>query len=265
MKLTWPEEEYPTAEFMHCMEVRGGNSRTNEVLDLSGLRLWVYSKPHGGAEEGGDVYYLSSCSSGRITRALLADVSGHGSEVSPLALDLRDLMRENINIIDQTRLVHAVNRKFSEITERGGFATASIWTYFEPNRSLRISNAGHPSPLLYRNSSANWLLLEQVPQDLGEVSDIPLGILGHTGYSQIDIRLEPHDLLLLCSDALTDAMDSSGKRLGLGGLKQMVSGMVSTEPQSLIYRLLENISAQNTQNLQDDDVTILLAQVKGAR
>jgi hypothetical protein len=78
---------------MQCMEVWGGSQLTARGVEFGGLDAWVYSKPHGDAEHGGDVYYASSCGTGRITRLLLADVAGHGNAVAATAADLRNLMR----------------------------------------------------------------------------------------------------------------------------------------------------------------------------
>src|ERR1700740_2060796 len=64
---------------MQCMEVWGGSQLTSSGVELGGLDVWVYSKPFGQAQRGGDVFYVSSCATGRISRLLLADVSGHGS------------------------------------------------------------------------------------------------------------------------------------------------------------------------------------------
>ena len=81
---------------MECMEVWGGNHAIDRGFQTAGLTIWIYSRPFGQAEGGGDVYYLSSCASGRITRMLLADVSGHGQSVAQFAAQLRDLMRRNV-------------------------------------------------------------------------------------------------------------------------------------------------------------------------
>jgi phosphoserine phosphatase RsbU/P len=78
---------------MPCMEVWGGSQLTARGVVFGGLDAWVYSKPHGKARRGGDVYYASSCAAGRISRLLLADVSGHGTSVAAIAADLRLLMR----------------------------------------------------------------------------------------------------------------------------------------------------------------------------
>lgn len=70
---------------MQCMEVWGGNQAVERSFQTPGLKIWVYSRPYGQAVGGGDVYYISSCASGRITRMLLADVSGHGELVAKIA------------------------------------------------------------------------------------------------------------------------------------------------------------------------------------
>src|SRR5271165_7038320 len=109
---------------MQCMEVWGGSQLTSAGVEMGGLDAWVYSKPHGQAQRGGDVYYASSCATGRITRLLLADVSGHGNAVAATAADLRKLMRRFVNRLDQTEFVSLLNRQFAELSEGGTYATA---------------------------------------------------------------------------------------------------------------------------------------------
>ena len=53
---------------MQCMEVWGGSRLTAQGVEFGGLEAWVYSKPFGEAHSGGDVYYASSCATGRISR-----------------------------------------------------------------------------------------------------------------------------------------------------------------------------------------------------
>ena len=70
---------------MQCMEIWGGNQMVDNHVVMPGLDAWVYSRPYGQAAAGGDVHYVSSCATGRITRLLIADVSGHGSQVAQTA------------------------------------------------------------------------------------------------------------------------------------------------------------------------------------
>jgi len=129
---------------MSCMEVWGGSQLTERRVEFAGLDTWVYSKPYGQAQRGGDVYYASSCATGRITRLLLADVAGHGSSVAATAADLRLLMRRFVNRLDQTEFVRLLNRQFGELSRQSVFATAVVSTFFEPTRRLSVCNAGHP-------------------------------------------------------------------------------------------------------------------------
>ena len=61
-----------------CNEVWGGNQAFHGPIELPGLRGALFSQPCGGGR-GGDVHYLSVCGSGLISRACLADVTGHGA------------------------------------------------------------------------------------------------------------------------------------------------------------------------------------------
>jgi hypothetical protein len=80
----------PVSDIIHYMKVWGGNRATWSQFSVPGLDLWVHSEPFRSSDGGGDVYYLSSCASGRITRILLADVSGH------VAPDVRGASRPGI-------------------------------------------------------------------------------------------------------------------------------------------------------------------------
>src|SRR5215471_13624842 len=125
---------------MQCMEVWGGSQLTAQGVVFGGLDAWVYSKPFGQAHAGGDVYYASSCATGRITRLLLADVSGHGQSVAATAADLRTLMRRFVNRLDQTEFVRLLNSNFAAMSRTGSYATAVVTTFFAPSRRLAVCN-----------------------------------------------------------------------------------------------------------------------------
>src|SRR5215470_4820017 len=179
------------AQQMSCMEVWGGSRLTNSRVEFGGLDAWVYSKPYGQAHSGGDVYYASSCASGRITRLLLADVAGHGASVAATAADLRLLMRRFVNCLDQTELVRSINKQFAGLSKNAVFATAVVTTFFAPTRTLTICNAGHPRPLIYRASQRQWDFLhsDDHPNLKAGPRNLPPGILSISDYDQFDIEL----------------------------------------------------------------------------
>ena len=69
---------------MSCAEVLGGCERIDRGLTLPGLDAWILNVPAGGAEEGGDLVYLSVCGQGdmAVLFETYHDAAGTSSAVS---------------------------------------------------------------------------------------------------------------------------------------------------------------------------------------
>jgi phosphoserine phosphatase RsbU/P len=252
------------AQHMQCMEVWGGSQLTSSGVELGGLDVWVYSKPFGEAQRGGDVYYVSSCATGRISRLLLADVSGHGQSVASTAADLRTLMRRFVNRLDQKEFVRLLNEQFSALSRHGSFATAVVTTFFAPTRRLLLCNAGHPRPLLFRVAEGRWSFLGQHdhPEKKG-AQNIPLGLFQIADYEQLDVELDPGDCIMNYTDALIESCDADGAMLGEEGLLRIVNLLGEVPAEKLIPSLLQEITDRFPNNLAADDVTLLVVRANG--
>ena len=251
-------------QHMQCMEVWGGSQLTSSGVELAGLDVWVYSKPFGQAQRGGDVYYVSSCASGRISRLLLADVSGHGKSVASTAADLRSLMRRFVNRLDQKEFVRILNEQFTARSRQGSFSTAVVTTFFAPSRRLSLCNAGHPRPLLFRAVNGRWSFLghQDNPEKKGP-HNIPLGIFQLADYEQLDIELDPGDCLVSYTDALIESCDADGEMLGEEGLLRIVNLLGDIPAEKLITALLQEIAERFPENLSADDVTLMVVRANG--
>lgn len=249
---------------MQCMEVWGGSQLTSSGVELAGLDVWVYSKPFEQAQRGGDVYYVSSCASGRISRLLLADVSGHGESVASTAADLRTLMRRFVNRLDHKEFVRLLNEQFTAQAGHGRFSTAVVTTFFAPSRRLSLCNAGHPRPLLFRASDRQWSLLahEETPEQKGP-RNIPLGIFQLANYEHLDIELDLGDCLVSYTDALIESSDSDGEMLGEEGLLRIANLLGDVPAEKLIPALLKEIVDRFPDNLSADDVTLMVVRANG--
>jgi phosphoserine phosphatase RsbU/P len=251
-------------QHMQCMEVWGGSQLTSRGVEFGGLDAWVYSKPYGKAHAGGDIYYASSCATGRISRLLLADVAGHGQTVAATAADLRTLMRRFVNRLDQTEFVRLLNQQFAVLPRTGAFATAIVTTFFEPSRRLTVCNAGHPRPLLYRAAQRQWDFLgSQEEGSRAAPSNIPLGLFDAAQYEQFDVELEPGDCLVSYTDALIESRDADGEMLGEDGLLRITRLLGDVPPAKMIDTLLAEIEARYPENLSEDDVTVLVVRANG--
>jgi sigma-B regulation protein RsbU (phosphoserine phosphatase) len=244
-------------------EVWGGNRCADSAVASSGLDAWVYSNPYGESDGGGDVYYVSSCATGRITRMLVADLAGHRQAVTDIAADLRTLMRRHVNQIDQSRLVQSMNQQFASLFGDGCFATALVTTFFAPTNHLSLCNAGHPPPLLYRAALKQWSFLDQHCAGGIEFADVPLVAMDMVNYDQFDVKLNVNDLVLCYTDSLIEALDQRGEALGLAGLLDIVRDMDVSEASRVVPQLMSAVGRHRGNEVNDDDLTVVLLSPNG--
>lgn len=240
------------------MEIWGGNRAIDKSFEAPGLDIYVHSAPYKDSHTGGgDIYYLTSCASGRISRFLLADVSGHGEAVSKLAVSLRDLLRDNVNKISQQQFVTQMNREFGDVADESGFATAVVATFFEPRKSLSISVAGHPYPIYYRAARQKWVHLDPAELDRG-LENLPFGIHEDSNYPGRKITTEPGDMFLLYSDVFIESVNTEDQLLGIDGVLKLLNETDRPNPRQVIPFLRNKIGEMATGNLLDDDASLIL-------
>lgn len=251
---------------MQCMELWGGSHETDTTIEMTGLRAHVSSHAFGDSTRGGDVYYFSSCASGRISRVLLADVTGHGKAVSDTAAVLRDVMRQSVNVIGQSSLMATLNQEFGKLTTAGGFATAVVVTHFSPMHSATVSIAGHPPPLLYRGQTGLWNLVEELntPQGSG-ARDLPLGITDAAAYGLTSFRFDAGDRLLVYTDAFSESQDARGAMLSPERLLDVVNELAPASAEEILPQLTSRLREWNPSNLNQDDATAILMEPTGHR
>lgn len=255
-----------------CMEVWGGSRAIETSASVPGIDLFVRSLPHEGGEAGGDVHYVSLCGGGCIARFVLADVAGHGTGVSRVAEVLRELVRKNINTVDQSSFTEQIGDEFARLAEGGTFATAVLASYFAETDHLVLTNAGHPRPLYWRAATGAWVLLHEGAEgvemarsarDVG-VANLPLGIVEPTSYHQYAVRLGLGDLVVLYTDALSEATDADGRQLGEEGLLALAREVGGEDPAGIGRALLERVDAHRGGRGPGDDETIVVLRHNGA-
>ena len=244
---------------LDCLDVWGGNNSFDGAISVPGLDVWVWSQPYESQARGGDIYYTSMCRCHSISRFVIADVSGHGEEVDNLARQLRKLMRKHINTPDQTQLVRSLNRTFERLKQEGRFATALLATYYPPTDHLIICNAGHPPPIWFNKESGAWrFLTTDVSGQAGRVTNLPLGVIGKTTYTQFAVKLGLGDIVLVYTDPLIESMNPAGKMLGSHGLMELAVRLDTDDPQEACQKLLGELAEYRNGAPPEDDQTLLV-------
>jgi serine phosphatase RsbU (regulator of sigma subunit) len=112
--------------------------------------------------------------------------------------------------------------------------------------------AGHP-PILLCHANGR---IEQ----LGQLSNIPLGIDATFTYRQEVRRLCPGDRLLLYSDGAYELRDGQGAMFGLARLADLFAA-APPEPENTICTLQEALDAFGDIHSPHDDTTLLCAHI----
>jgi phosphoserine phosphatase RsbU/P len=201
---------------------------------------------------GGDYFDVFPLSDNR-TAFLIADVSGKGLGAALLTQLLQGALSGMTLGTDPARLFNHLNRFLCDHAAVGRYATM-FFGILDEHGGLTYINAGHPSPILIRQSgSADEAFTE---------GSFPVGLVPEAEYTTACVKLEPGDTLVLFSDGVTEAMDPEEDFFGIPRLRQLLTGHNETpldELQKLVLEAVENFARGAS---QADDLTLLLVRYR---
>jgi phosphoserine phosphatase RsbU/P len=247
-----------------CSEVSGGNHKISRTMQLASMTAWVASVPLDEGEGGGDLHYMSVCDHDLVARVALADVSGHGSVVNPMTETLEKLMRENIDVSDQSDFMRGLNDEFA-LSGQHKYATAVVLSFHRMTGRLSFTSAGHLPPLWYHAAQKAWgWLKEDNDPPSKQSSGLPIGLIPGTQYRQTVVNLEPSDLIVLYTDGVTEAENDAGESLDREQLLKWAQESPTDSPQTLGQELLERLNSFQGRLRNDDETLVVLQREKAS-
>ncbi|RZU31565.1 PP2C family protein-serine/threonine phosphatase [Blastococcus saxobsidens] len=202
---------------------------------------------------GGDVfdYALSQ----QTVSLGIFDAVGHGTPAALIAAATlaayRSARRDGRSVFDQAR---AIDDVVSENFPRSQFVTGLVAEVDIPSGRLRYVNAGHPSPLLFRDG--------RLVKELGGGRRVPFG-LDTAGLTVGEEVLQPGDWLALYTDGITEARDASGAWFGEARLTEFLRRAIAGgHPPAETVRRLTSAVLEHQGGLLQDDASVLLARWK---
>jgi sigma-B regulation protein RsbU (phosphoserine phosphatase) len=121
---------------------------------------------------------------------------------------------------------------------------------------LTVVNAGHPGLLIRRVGGR----LEAMSN---KALSLPLGVEPGESFRAVQTALEPGDLVVLFTDGVVEALDASGRTLGLERLKHALLA-APANPMSAGEALVQTVRKHAGTRTQSDDLTILCIGRPGA-
>ncbi len=201
---------------------------------------------------GGDYYDVIPVDEERYFVAI-ADVSGKGVPASLLMANIQAFLqvisKQKMDIQDATELM---NNLITENTSDGRFITF-FWGMIDiKSKTFTYVNAGHNPPLFIRNKKIQKL----------DKGGMILGVMKTLiPYEAETIKLENGDVLVLFTDGVSEAMNSSGEEysdIKLENKSIELSGSSASEILNGIKDDVQNFAAGNSQS---DDITMIVLKV----
>ena len=242
---------------VRCSEIWGGNGNADLDVCTNGINASVYSLACG-SERGGDVYYLSACTREMLTRMVVADVRGHGEQVSQLSAWLHEEIQAHLDTLDSGSMLRSLNGKLF----RRGFealTTAAVLAYHAGDSRLYISSAGHPPALLSRKRHGLWT---PVALSSGHIpSNLPLGVRDSTDFGHVAVSVEAGDRVAIYTDGITECTNASGEEFGQERLCALLEDCGGMDLAPTKRCLVEALRRHAGQTPYEDDLTLLLIEI----
>jgi serine phosphatase RsbU (regulator of sigma subunit) len=201
---------------------------------------------------GGDFYdYLEIGERG--LGFALGDVAGKGPPAALLAAAVQSNFVALAPVSNEPAETMArVNKALLRRAIDARFATMFYGAVTADGR-LSYCNAGQEPPLVVGRNSMSWL----------ETGGPVLGLLTIATYEFDSVVLEPGDLVIVCSDGVTEARNRAGDEFGRERLVEVVRGRHGAKPELVLEHLIGAVKQFSEGAAQADDVTALVLRYRG--
>jgi sigma-B regulation protein RsbU (phosphoserine phosphatase) len=179
---------------------------------------------------------------------VLGDVAGKGPPAALLASRLQGIFTANAPR-DGTPagVMTLANEALVRRAIEARFATA-IYAVLDRRGRLTYSNAGHNPPILVGRSGVSRL----------ECGGQMVGAFEHAIFDEDTQQLEPGDVVVVYTDGVTEARDSSDEEFGEERLLSCVQANRTRSPVELVECVLSAVQQFSADTAQSDDLTMLV-------
>lgn len=201
---------------------------------------------------GGDFFAQLPLARSGDSALVFGDVSGKsvsGALMMMAAHEVLYTLTLAIPGLQSSELFELTNRRLCALGRRSFVALGYLETS-EGSGLLRYLVAGQP-PLLLRRPNGE---VEELPLAQHR---LPLGAMAKGGYCQLEVELEPGDLVLGYSDGVTDARAPSGEFFGEARLLKVVAEAKVDSAEALVVEVQKAVDAFVAGSPLYDDVTLV--------
>lgn len=186
---------------------------------------------------------------------IIADVSGHSIGSALIMAETRTFIHARMDTIKQPAvMLKALNGYFLKDLDRSDLFVTMFYLQYNPlSHRLIYSNAGHNTPLLWKNKEKQVITLD--------AEGLIFGITGDITFEQKATDLEAGDILLLYTDGIVEAENNDKDLFGIDRLGKLLEEGCHLEPQELIDQIMTQGRLFTGMRHFNDDITLVVMKV----
>ena len=243
-------EEAEQAEELQAARRMQGALLPQLPQDDFGLEIAARYEP--ARELGGDMYDFLRYGPQQLAVAI-GDVTGKGSAAALFGATAVGMLRSLApQKLSPAEMLRQLNTLMGERRVEGRFATLCFMTWQKGRQRLRIANAGHWQPLLWKDGRCDKIRAE----------GLPLGIEDVATYDERAYSLASGDVLVCYSDGITERTNPAGEFYGAERLRLLVAANHGLSAEALVAKIFDDAENFSAGIQPADDGTLVVLKVK---
>lgn len=208
-------------------------------------------------EVGGDYYDFKQLDD-HCLALIFADVSGHGMAGAFVTGIIKTVFE--VALKDPRppgEFMRELNVLLERLTPEDSYAAVVFAVYDVESRRLRYTNAGHqPVPMVVSCADGQ---VRGTDAGTGPV----IGFTPDGSFEEMEIRLEPGDRFVLCTDGVTETFDEEGELFGNQRLHDLVARTAGRPVEEVPRCVMRAVEDHCGRAPQTDDRAVLVMEIVG--
>jgi len=201
---------------------------------------------------GGDYYDFLRLSEDNLL-VVVADVEGKGVASAMIMSNLQATLRAIVRHVHSLEgIVFTLNESILASARSCKFMTLFLGLIHLPTRALHYVNAGHVPPAVVRAEG------ETVTLGAG---GLPIGLFPQSRYTRGSLELKAGDLLLACTDGITEADNAAGDQFESEGMVKVARAHCQSAAQKIVDTVCAEVTEFHREGIHHDDRVMMAIKV----
>lgn len=200
---------------------------------------------------GGDYYDFIQLSSS-VCLFVVADVEGKGAASAMVMSNVQATLHTLVRHVHSIEgVLYNLNERILEGTRGGKYLTLFLALLDIPRRGLHYINAGHVAPIIVREQGT--LALKE--------GGMVVGLLPGARYKRGHVLLKPGDVVLTCTDGISEADTPSEEQYGTDRMAAAAAAVRERPARAIVDAVFEDVRQFSQGGPHQDDKVLMAIKV----